>query len=156
MRLIAAGLIALAVAGCQEPDKRNRTVVFVKELQDVSSWDPKTGGASHDIVQYLLSLPPEESVPALLTGLMDPTPTRIDDRIHRIPSIGDVCFHLLLTLFKMTPADFDAEGVWVGNDPINNPIYNVHLDNDGVRLKCRARFQAVAEQRGWMEPEKPR
>lgn len=149
-RSAAAPLLALLVVSCAEPPKQNRAVIFIGDLQDLVRWDPRKGGVGDDAVDGLLSLEPADSVTSLFGAMLDPTLTRIDDRIHRVPTVGDVAFHLLLMIFQMEPKDFEDEGVWVGKDPLNNPIWNVHLDDDGVRTKCRAKFYRLALERGWV------
>ena len=147
--------LLLLGAACGEPAKQNRAHLYVSGLQDILSWDAQKGGRGQDVVEVLLNLEPGDSVPSLLAAMMDPTPTRIDDRIHRVPTVGDVAFHLLLLIFSMSPPEFEDEGVWVGTDPIRNPIYNVHLDSDTVRQRVRFRFLAIAQERGWVEkPDK--
>lgn len=152
MHRLALGLV-LALAACAEPPKQNRASLFVRDLQDITTWDAQRGGRGQDIVEYFLVTERTETVPALIAALTDPTPTRIDDRIHRIPTVGDVAFHLLMSIFAMAPAEFDPEGVWVGKDPINNPIWNVHVDDDAVRRRLQGRFLGLARDRGWLEPK---
>jgi hypothetical protein len=153
---IAATLAALA-AGCLEPPKTNRALVYVQGLQDLTRWDPVNGGKGHDAYEAILGLPPNDCVPVLIATLLDPTPTKINDPLHRPPTVGDVCFHMLLLLFGMKPADFEVEGVWVSKrDPSRNPIYTVRLENDTVREKVRERFAKLAIDRGWYGDAEPK
>ncbi len=151
MRKLAALSILAALGACAEPSRQNRAILFVRDLQDITTWE--RGGRGQDIVEYFLVTDPQETVPALISALTDPTPTRIDDRIHRIPTIGDVAFHLLLSILGMSPADFEREGVWVGRDPINKPIWNVHLEDEGVRPRVQRRLVEIAKDRGLLEPK---
>jgi len=145
-------ILAVLFAGCSsEPDKKNRAVIFARDLQDITRWDRLNGAPENDGFCALLGLDPKDSAPALMSILMDPTPTHIDDRIHNIPTVGDVAFQMLLIIFKLPAESFADEGVWIGTDPINNPIYNVHLDTDEVRGRVQRRFAFLAKQRGWMD-----
>ena len=159
IRVAAAALLLLA-AGCLEPPKTNRELVYVGGLQDLTQWDPVVGGRGHEAHDGILQLEPTDSVPVLIASLLDPTPTKIYDRLHDPPTVGDVVFHMLLLIFSMRAEDFAPEGVWISkSDPIRNPIFFVRIEKDSVREKLRERFARLAIARGWygdQKPEKPR
>ena len=147
-------LVVLALAGCIEPPKTNRAFVYVTGLQDLTYWDPINGGRGHDAYDAILALESKDSVPVLISTLLDPTPTKIKDRLHPPPTVGDVAFHMLLLIFGMKADDFAPEGVWIfKNDPVNNPIYKVRIERDDVREKLRLRFGRMAKERGWLPEE---
>ena len=147
-------LFLLTFAGCMEPPKTNRALVYVGGLQDLTRWDPVNGGRGHDSYDAILGLPETDCVPVLISYLPDPTKTAINDRLHDSPSVGDVVFHMLLLIFRMKPEDFADEGVWIfKGDPVKNPIYQVRLDGPGVRDKLRQRFGKLAIERGWYPKE---
>ncbi|MBI4566371.1 MAG: hypothetical protein HY716_16935 [Planctomycetes bacterium] len=144
--------VVLIACGCVEPSRQNRAIIYVGGLQDLTHWDRINGGRGLDAYDALLALDPPASVPVLVASLHDPTPTLIDDRIHRPPTVGDVAFHMLLLIFGLKASDFEVEGVWIGSDPVGrNPIYEVHLDNDAVRERVKRRFMRMAIDRGWYE-----
>ena len=150
-------LLALAlifVAGCAEPPKTNRALVYVGGLKDLTRWDPILGGKGQDDHDAILALPSEDSVPVLIAHLVDPTPTNIYDRLHEPPTVGDVAFHMLLLIFSMKAEEFEPEGVWISKrDPVRNPIYTVRIEKDSVREKLRNRFADLAVRRGWYPKE---
>jgi len=147
-------LLLLTFAGCMEPPKTNRALVYIDGLQDLTRWDPVNGGRGQDSYDAILQLPPTDSVPVLISRLLDPSKTGIYDRLHEPATVGDVVFHMLLLIFGMKPEDFAYEGVWVfKGDPVKNPIYTVRLENDGVREKLRQRFAKLAIDRGWYPKE---
>lgn len=149
-----AALLLIAAAGCVEPPKTNRALVYVGGLKDLRRWDPVLGGKGHDDHDAILGLPPEDSVPVLIASLDDPTPTSIHDRIHDPPTVGDVAFHMLVLLFSMKPKDFETEGVWFfAGDPVKNPIYQWRIEKPEVREKLRRRFGKLAIERGWYPKE---
>lgn len=156
-RLLVLAALAALGAGCVEPPKTNRALIYVQGLQDLTRWDRVNGGRGHDSYDAILSLEPTDCVPVLIASLLDPTLTKINDPIHRPPTVGDVSFHMLLLIFGMKPADFAMEGVWVyTKDPSDNPIYEVRLENDTVREKVRARFARMALDRGWYGEDQPK
>jgi hypothetical protein len=145
-----AALLVITAVGCIEPPKTNRALVYVGGLQDITKWDPVNGAKGHDSYDAILSLDPSDNVPVLIATIPDPTPTKIYDRLHDPPTVGDVAFHMLLLIFSLRPEDFEPEGVWVSKrDPIRNPIYNVRMENNEVREKVRQRFAKLAHDRGW-------
>jgi len=147
-------LLLITLFGCIEPPKTNRALVYVGGLQDMSRWDPVNGGKGHDSYDAILSLDPTDNVPVLIATIPDPTPTKIYDRLHEPPSVGDVAFHMLLLIFRMKPEDFEPQGVWISKrDPIRNPIYTVRLETQEVREKVRQRFFSLAEAKGWLPKE---
>jgi len=147
-------LFLLSFAGCMEPPKTNRALVYVGGLQDLTRWDRVNGGRGHDSYDAILGLPETDSVPVLIATLLDPTKTAIHDRLHDAPTVGDVAFHMLLLIFRMKPDDFAYEGVWVSKvDPSGNPIYTVRIEKDEVREKLRQRFAKLAIDRGWYPKE---
>ena len=147
-------VLLIASAGCIEPPKTNRALVYVNGLQELTRWDPINGGRGHDAYDAMLGLPPTDSVPVLIATLMDPTPTGIYDRVHDPATVGDVAFHMLLLIFGMRAEDFAAEGVWIfKGDPSKNPIYMVRIEKNEVREKLRARFGQLAKKRGFLTPE---
>jgi len=154
MKLPLAAVFIVAVAGCVEPPKTNRALVYVGGLKDLNRWDPILGGKGHDDHDAILGLPPEDSAPVLIASLLDPTPTNIYDRIHEPPTVGDVAFHMLLLIFSMKAEDFRDEGVWTFKDPTTrNPLYTVRIEKVEVREKLRRRFADLAIQRGWYPKE---
>lgn len=154
-RAIATAVLLLA-AGCMEPPKTNRALVYVGGLQDLTSWDPVNGGRGNEAYEGILGLPPTDNVPVLIAYLLDPTPTKIYDRLHDPPTVGDVVFHMLLLIFSMRAEDFATEGVWISkSEPIRNPIYFVRIEKDSVREKLRERFARLAMERGWYGDQKP-
>jgi hypothetical protein len=151
MKHALAALLLLPVAGCIEPPKTNRAYMYVADLQDLTFWDPINGGRGFDPYNALLALDPKDSVPALIATLLDPTPTRIYDKLHQPPTVGDVAFHILLLIFGMRAEDFASEGVWIfKNDPVDNPIYKVRIEKVEVREKLRKRFGDMALERRWI------
>ncbi len=137
-----------------EPPKVNRALVYVDGLQDLSTWDPVNGGRGLDSYDAILQLDPVDSVPVLISRLVDPTPTKIYHRLHEPPTVGDVAFHMLLLIFRMRPDDFAPEGVWVfKGEPTKNPIYSVRIEKLEVREKLHRRFQELATRRGWLPKE---
>ena len=156
-RALAAAVLLVLAAGCIEPPKTNRALVYVGGLQDLTQWDPVLGGRGDDSYDAILMLEPTDSVPVLIASLLDPTPTKIRDRLHEPPKVGDVAFHMLLLIFSMRAEDFAPEGVWISkSDPVRNPIYTVRIEKDPVREKLRERFARMAMARGWYgeEPKK--
>ena len=140
----------IVLAGCIEPPKTNRAIVYVTGLVDLSRWDPINGGRGQDAYDALLQLEPKDSVPVLIESLLDPTPTGIYDKLHRPATVGDVAFHMLCLIFQKKPADFDREGVWISQrDPVRNPIYTVRLDVADTRQKVRVRFTEMAIKKDW-------
>lgn len=143
-------LLLIGAAGCMEPPKTNRALVYVTGLQDLTRWDPVNGGRGHDAYDAILGLPPTDSVPVLIATLLDPTHTGIYDRMHDPATVGDVAFHMLMLIFSMRPEEFASEGVWVfTGDPSKNPIYMVRVEKNEVREKLRQRFARLAILRGW-------
>ena len=154
MHKTLAVLLLFAVAGCVEPPKSNRALVYVGGLQDISRWDPILGGKGNDSYEAILALEPSDSVPVLIACLLDPTPTKVYDRLHEPPTVGDVAFLMLVLIFSMKPEDFEPEGVWISKrDPVRNPIYTVRIEKDSVREKLRQRFADLAIGRGWYPKE---
>lgn len=150
-RLLTAALVLLA--SCGEPPKPSYGGLWFSGLKDVTEWDPVRGPADNPDCQGLLSLPPEESVPILVRGLTDMTPTRINDPAFDVPVVGDVCFHLLCGIAGLTPRDFEIDGVWV-TKLTTNPIFAARLDQPGVRHKVQERFHKLGVERGWIpKPE---
>ena len=148
--------ILITLLGCIEPPKTNRALVYVTGLQDLGHWDPVNGGRGNEAYDSMLSLDPTDNVPVLIATLLDPTPTRIYDRLHDPPTVGDVAFHMLLLVFSMRAEDFFKEGVWVSKtDPVRNPIYNVRIEKNEVREKLRVRFAKMANERGWYGEKPP-
>jgi hypothetical protein len=162
MQRTIAIVVVLLAAGCIEPPKTNRALVYVSGLQDLTTWDPVNGGRGNESYEGILGLPPPDNVPVLIAYLLDPTPTKIYDRLHDPPTVGDVVFHMLLLLFSMRAEDFASEGVWISkSEQIRkpNPIYFVRIEKDSVREKLRERFARMAMERGWygdQKPEKPK
>lgn len=154
----ALAAVLLLAAGCAEPPKTNRALVYVEGLQDLTRWDPVNGGRGHDAYDAILALDPTDSVPVLIAHLLDPVQTKIYDRLHEPPTIGDVSFHMLLLVFGMKAEEFATEGVWISKtDPVRNPIYTVRIEKDDVRERLRQRFAQLALRRGWFgEAGKPR
>jgi hypothetical protein len=147
-------ILLLILAGCIEPPKTNRALVYVGGLQDLTRWDPVYGGRGHDAYDAMMALPPEDSVPVLISALNDPSLTGIYDRLHSPATVGDVVFHMLVLIFSMKPEDFEREGVWISKrDPVRNPIYNVRIEKEEVREKLRQRFGKLAIDRGWYAKE---
>ena len=149
-----AVLCLAAAIGCMEPPKTNRALVYVGGLADLTRWDPINGGRGHDSHDAILALDPVDNVPVLISTLVDPTPTKIYDRLHEPPTVGDVVFHMLLLIFGMRADDFKDEGVWIStSDPVRNPIYIVRIEKNEVREKLQKRFAKLALERGWLPKE---
>lgn len=126
------------LAAC-EPGKRHEAEDFVRGLQDVHEWHPTRQAAGFYAYDEIFRLG-EEAVPVLVDHLLDETTTKIMDMAHiTVPTVGDVCFHILLRLYGMRAEDFAAEGVVVLS-PIDNPILAVRFD-PGARVRVQARFR---------------
>jgi hypothetical protein len=150
MHKTLSALLLIMLAGCIEPPKTNRALVYVTGLSELTRWDPVYGGRGHDSYDAMMGLPPTDSVPVLISALNDPTLTGIHDRLHAPATVGDVAFHMLVLIFSMKPEDFEREGVWISKrDPVRNPIYYVRIEKDEVREKLRQRFGKMAIDRGW-------
>jgi hypothetical protein len=128
----------LLLAAC-EPGKRHEAEDFVRGLQDVHQWHPTRQAAGFYAYDEIFRLG-EEALPVLVDHLLDETPTKIMEMAHiTVPTVGDVCFHILLRLYGMKAEDLAAEGVVV-LPQIGNPIFAVRFD-PGARLKVQARFR---------------
>ena len=99
-------LVLLLLVGC-EPGKRNQAEEFAAGLRDVHRWDPHKQALGFYAYDEMIRLPLEESAPCLIEHLTDTTETKIMDMADiTVPTVGDVCFHILLRLFQMEPLDF--------------------------------------------------
>ena len=130
----------LLLAAC-EPGKRHEAEDFVRGLQDVHEWDPARQAAGFYAYDEILRLG-EEGVPVVVDHLLDETPTKIMEMAHiTVPTVGDVCFHILLRLYGMRADDFSSDGVVV-LPQIGNPIFAVRFD-PGAQRKVQDRFRAA-------------
>ena len=154
MGRFAPFFLLIAVAGCTDPPKQNRAALYYQGLDDLWRWHPSRGGAGDPAYDGLLALDPPESVPILIQGLTETAATKIDDGRHPPPTVGHVCFLMLLKLFALTPKDFDREGVWLYPHE-DNPIYALNLDGAGVRQRAGAKFTRLALERKWLGEQKP-
>lgn len=134
-------LLLLLLLGC-EPGKRNQAAEFALGLQDIHQWDPHKQALGFYAYDEMLRLPVEESAPVLIEHLTDTTETKIMDMADiTVPTVGDVCFHILLRLYAMEPLDFRREGVVV-LPGVDNPIFAVRFD-PGARVRVQKRFREI-------------
>jgi len=146
----ALPILLLLTAGCAEPPKQNRAALYYQGLDDLWRWHPSRGGEGDPAYEGLLALEPNESVPILIQGLAETSATKIDDGHHPAPSIGHVCFLMLLKIFGLPPSEFDRDGVWFYPHE-ENPIYGLNIDDPGVRQRVAAKFLKIANDRKWLE-----
>ena len=142
-------VLAIALAGCPEPPKVNRCVGAVQDLEDCWKWDNARGAEGPgDPYQALVAADPTDSVPLLVSGLTNSKKTKIDDRIHEIPTVGDLCFHILMAVFQKSAKEFDRDGVYVIEHE-ELAIYAIVITKPETRVRLQQRFAKLAKERGW-------
>lgn len=145
--------LLLSLSACIEPEQVNHCIAAVDDLSDIHRWDPQLGGVGPgDPYRMLISADPKKSVPYLIRGLTSVTPTKIEDGLHPVPTVGDVCFHALLAIFQMTATDFEREGVGISKRE-TDPIYMILIVKPETRVRLQQKFTKLAEEREWLTPE---
>jgi hypothetical protein len=142
MRTIAAAaLLGLFAAGCQDTlnDNSGRMEYSVSNLADLHEWDPEDQGAGQPAYDGVVAWG-EEVLPVLVAHLTDNRKTQIfEPRTGRNPSVGDVCFFLLLRLMKLTWKTFADDGVFVSS-AFQNPLFCIQWDGALAKKKVQERF----------------
>jgi hypothetical protein len=124
MKTAVAALLALLGASCMMgyEDNTARMEYAVSALADLHTWDPVeqgTGQASYDAVMGWGG----EILPLLVAHLTDTRKVAFHDAFSgRTPSIGDVCFMILLRVLKLSWKTFADDGVFVST-ALPNPIF---------------------------------
>jgi len=133
-------LLFVLLMGC-EPNRRMQAEDFVRGLQDIHEWHPVRQAAGFYAYDETIRLW-DEAVPVLVENLTNGAPTKIMEFAPiTVPTVGDVCFHILLLIFNLKPEAFREEGVVVLPE-IGNPIFAVRFDA-GARQRVQDRFSKM-------------
>lgn len=144
MKAPSAVLALLALAACIEPPKSGQMEQAVMSLEDLWSWDPNTKAKGQAAYEAVVGWGPE-IFPHLVAHLTDLTPTKIYEPTFKItPTVGDVCFLLLLDLTGRRWQEFQPDGVFV-QSVLPNPVFNVRWPDPGARQRVQKRFLTLLD-----------
>jgi hypothetical protein len=135
-RILIAGFLA---AGCQEPPKTLQYESAVSGLAHIHTWDPVMEGQGHYAYDRVMSMG-DDVVKTLIIHLADETPTALYDELSgRKPTVGDICFFMLLHLTHHTPEEFFDDGVFIST-ALPNPVFCVKWKNREAKTRVQAHF----------------
>jgi hypothetical protein len=132
-------IAALLAAGCQEPPKTWQYESAVTGLAHLHTWDPVMEAKGHYAYDHVMSLG-DEVVKTLITHLADETPTAIYDELSgRKPTVGDICFLMLLHITHHPPEEFFEDGVFIST-ALPNPVFCVKWKDRAAKARVQAHF----------------
>ncbi len=140
MRKLAA--IALVLAGCQEPPQTGRYEASIRGLADLHTWDPGMGGAGNLAYEAVVSSFPE-ILPLLVAHVTDETPTALrEPRFDVRPTVGDVCFLILLQELKLNWEAFYDDGLFLSKQ-LENPVYSIRWKDRASKARVQQKLARI-------------
>lgn len=142
----AASLLVL-LAACAEPPKTGQMDHVITGLAHLHSWNPEQQAEGQYGYDAVIGRIPD-ILPLLVNHLTDPTPTAIyDDLSGRNPTVGDVCFLILLRAMNLRWQDFADDGVFLST-ALPNPIFCIRWDDPVAKRRVQQRFRQLLPESG--------
>jgi hypothetical protein len=141
MKTTVAALAGLALLSCMSPmdDNTGRMEYAVSNLAVLHVWHPEDQGSGQPAYDGVVAWG-VEVLPILVAHITDHRPTQIfEPQTGRNPSVGDVCFFMLLRLMKLSWKTFADDGVFVST-AFPNPLFCLKWDGAAARKRAQERM----------------